>query len=69
LKICFNNWIKYSTTDFIYRLKKANKLKEEGKKGIRIYIQSLSSYFNYRVNKAKIAINDAEIEEYIFLSC
>lgn len=47
--------------------KKANKLKEEGKKGIRVYLQSLiSSYFNYRINKAKITIDNLEIEDYVF---
>jgi YegS/Rv2252/BmrU family lipid kinase len=47
--------------------KKANKLKEEGKKGIRIYLQSLiSSYFSYKVNKAKITIDNLKIEDYVF---
>lgn len=46
---------------------KANKLKDKGLKGIRVYLQSLlASYFEYRTNKAKIVVDHTEVEDYIF---
>ncbi len=46
---------------------KANRLKEIGMKGFRIYLQSLlSSYFHYRTNKIKVSIGKEEFEDFIF---
>lgn len=46
---------------------KANSLKEKGKKGFLVYIQSLvSSFYNYKTCKTKIAIDNTEIEDYVF---
>lgn len=46
---------------------RANELKEQGKKGFIIYLQSLiESYFHYKTCKARMKIDDLELEDYIF---
>ena len=46
---------------------KTNQLKDQGRKGISLYLQALgSSFMNYQTGKARLVIDDKVIEELIF---
>ncbi|HEX7585522.1 MAG TPA: diacylglycerol kinase family protein, partial [Prolixibacteraceae bacterium] len=46
---------------------KTNQLKDQGRKGISLYLQALgSSFMNYQTGKARLVIDDKAIEELIF---
>jgi len=46
---------------------KTNRLKDQGRKGISLYLQALgSSFMNYQTNKARLVIDDKVIDELVF---
>lgn len=48
---------------------KANRLKDKGRKGVLVYLQSLAaSYIQFQVSKTRIQIDKEEIDELVFTS-
>ncbi len=46
---------------------KTNRLKDQGRKGISLYLQALgSSFLNYQTGKARLVIDDKVVEELVF---